>query len=86
MSGHEVDVGGEGLIFKYVCTKLESEFFYRSRRIVFIMLRSGARKRGRALERMVLCVVWQLKPSPPMSTLCPPDVIHVMNAPRPSPF
>ena len=26
MSGHEVDVSGEGPIFKYVCTKLESEF------------------------------------------------------------
>ena len=27
VSGREVDVGGEGLIFKYVWTKLESEFF-----------------------------------------------------------
>ena len=26
MSGCEVDVGGEGLIFKYVCSKLESDF------------------------------------------------------------
>ena len=26
MSGRKVDVGGEGLIFKYMCTKLESEF------------------------------------------------------------
>ena len=26
VSGREVDVGGEGPIFKYVCTKLESEF------------------------------------------------------------
>ena len=28
MSGREVDVGGEGLIFKYtcICSKLESEF------------------------------------------------------------
>ena len=25
VSGHEVDVGGEGAIFKYICTKLESE-------------------------------------------------------------
>ena len=24
--GHKVDVGKEGPIFKYVCTKLESEF------------------------------------------------------------
>ena len=24
--GRKVDVGGEGLIFKYMCTKLESEF------------------------------------------------------------
>ena len=27
VSGREVDVGGEGPIFKYICTKLESEFF-----------------------------------------------------------
>ena len=26
MSGHKVDVGGEGLIFTYICTKLESKF------------------------------------------------------------
>ena len=26
MSGREVDVGGDGLIFKYIRTKLESEF------------------------------------------------------------
>ena len=26
VSGHEVDVGGEGPIFKYIRTKLESEF------------------------------------------------------------
>ena len=26
VSGHEVDVGGEGPIFKYMRTKLESEF------------------------------------------------------------
>ena len=28
----------------------------------------------------------QLGPSPPTSTSRPPDIIHVMNAPRPSPF
>ena len=50
------------------------------------MLKSGARKRGRALERMVLCVVLAVGPLPPMSTSRPPDVIHVMNAPTPSPF
>ena len=26
VSGHEVDIGGEGPIYKYICTKLESEF------------------------------------------------------------
>ena len=35
---------------------------------------------------MVLCVVLTVGPLPPMSTSRPPDVIHVMNAPRPSPF
>ena len=34
---------------------------------------------------MVLCIVLAVGP-PPMSTSCPPDVIHVMNVPRPSPF
>ena len=27
MSGREVDIGREGPIFKYISTKLESEFF-----------------------------------------------------------
>ena len=29
---------------------------------------------------------WQLGPSSPTSTSCPPDVIHMMNVPRPSLF
>ena len=35
---------------------------YRLRRVVSIMLRSGARKCGRVLERMVLCVVLAVGP------------------------
>ena len=60
---------------------------YHSRRVVSITLRSGVRKQGRTLERMVLCVVLAVGPLPPLtSTSRPPDVIHMMNAPRPSPF
>ena len=40
VSGHEEEVGGEGLIFKHIHTKLESEFLNRSRRVVSITLRS----------------------------------------------
>ena len=35
---------------------------------------------------MVLCVVLAVGPLPPTSTSCPPDVIHVINAPRLSLF
>ena len=33
-----------------------------------------------------VCCFGSWIPPPPMSTSRPPDVIHVMNAPRPSPF
>ena len=65
MSGRKVDVWGEGPIFKYIRTKLESEFLTGPRRVVSITLRSGVRKRGRALERMVLCVVLAVGPLSP---------------------
>ena len=68
MSGREVDVGGEGPILKYIRTKLESEFL--TSRVVYITLRSEARKCSRALERMVLCVVLAVGP------LLPP-VVHL---------
>ena len=31
---------------------------------------------------MVQCIVIGVGPSPPTSTSCPPDVIHMMNEPR----
>ena len=81
MSGHEVDVGGEGLIFKYRHTKLESEF---------LTLRSGTENAVERSNGWSCALFWQLGPSPPyvhlVSTSCPPDVIHMMNAPRPSLF
>ena len=30
--------------------------------------------------------IFEYQPLPPMSTLCPPDIFHVMNAPGSSPF
>ena len=82
-SGRKVYARG-GAIFKYMCTKLESEFFfYQSRRVVSMTLRSGAQKHSGALEWMVLCVVLAVGPLPPTSTSRPPDVIHMMTVPRP---
>ena len=80
VSGREVDVGGEGLIF------VESEFLTSKDEYFSITLRSGVQKCGRALKRIVLCVVLAVGLPPPTSTSRPPDVIHMMNAPRPSPF
>ena len=48
------------------------------------MSRSWVQNCGRALKWMIQCVV--LGPYLPMSTLRPPNIIHVMNAPRPSLF
>ena len=36
--------------------------------------------------QMVLCIILAVRPLLPMFTVRPPDVIHVMNAPTPSPF
>ena len=52
MSGREVDVRwmwGGGANVQYVHTKLESEFFYWSRRVVSLMLRSGVQNYGTAV-------------------------------------
>ena len=62
MSGHEVDVGGEGPMFKYIRTKLESEFltgecsqafpvFRRSSAPVYYCERKRKVKTGEAWER-----------------------------------
>ena len=66
MNGCKVDVGGEGLIFKYVCTKLESKT-YLSRRVVSIMLTSGVQNCNRALEQMIQCIV--LAVAPPLTSI-----------------
>ena len=87
MSGREVDLGGEGPIFKYTRTKLESEFLTsQDKCVVSITLRSGVRNAVECSNEWSCALFWQLGPSPPTSTSRPPDVIHVMNAPRPSVF
>ena len=42
---------------------------------------SGVQNCGRALERMIQCIVLAVELSPPTFTSDPPDIIHVMNAP-----
>ena len=64
MSGRDVDVGGEGPILNIYVLNLKVIFFYWSRRVVSLTLRSGVRKHGRALERMVLCIVLAVGPLP----------------------
>ena len=83
VSGREVDIGGEGPIFKYIRTKLVS-YTYRSRRVVSVMLYKVWSLKMRYSTRTdgpARCFgSW----TPPPRR--PPDVFHVMNAPRPSPF
>ena len=66
--------------------ELESEFFYKSRRVVSIMLRSGVQSCSRALEWITWCVLLadgSLTPTSQLHPLLhPPDVIHVMNVAR----
>ena len=85
-------------VFKYVYTKLESDFltgedeqFLESKIAVSsaLFLASPWALHGHheaklpALLRATHAAAWWLGPSPPPH---PPDVIHVMNFPRPSPF
>ena len=59
---------GKGLIFKYVRTKLEIKFFYWSRQVVLITLRSGVQSGGRALKWIIQYVLLVVGPLPPTST------------------
>ena len=86
MSGREVDIGREGAIFKYIRTKLDSCFLLVNTRsfhhakvwIPKTWWRIQTDDPGRCLG---------IGPLPtPTSIPHPPDVIHVMNAPRPSLF
>ena len=72
-----VDVGGEGPIFKYVHTKLESRF-------VLIKTRSfdHAKVCGRALKCIIQFIVLAVGPLPSSH---PPVVTHMTKAPRPFP-
>ena len=62
--GREVDVGGEGPIFNIYVLNLKASFL-SVKTSSSITLRSGVRKRGRALERMVLRIVLAVGPLPP---------------------
>ena len=84
--GREVDVGGAVPDYKYGCNKPESEFL------------TGQAEYSRSCERLGSCLVIERSmmksstlflnadPSLPTSTSRPPDVIHVIGVPRPSPF
>ena len=64
VSGHEVDVRGEGPIFKYVQTKLEDEFLtgqYNN----LTTLTSEVQNCGRALEQMIHCIIFVVGTHPP---------------------
>ena len=61
VSGREVDVGGRGRYSNINVLNLKVSFL----QVKTSRLKSGARKRGRALEWMVLCVVLAVGPLPP---------------------
>ena len=56
---------------------------YRSRRVVSITLRSGVQNCGRALKQIIQCIVLAVGTLPLPSTSHLPDIIHVINVPRP---
>ena len=86
-SGHKVDVGGRDQYSnRYIRTKLESKFL-TSQDEQFLS-RKGLESEN-AVEHSngwSCALFWQLGPSLLTSTSCPSDIIHVMNAPRPSLF
>ena len=85
--GREVDVGGEVPNFKYGRNKPESEFL------------TGQAEYSRSCECLGSCLAMERSmmksstlfhvfdggPLPPTSTSRPPDIIHVIGVPRPSP-
>lgn len=73
--GCKVDVGREGLVSKYVRTKLESRF-------VNTTSFNHTKVCSRALKRMIQCIVLAVGPLPSSR---PPVVIHMMIAPGPFP-
>ena len=78
----------EGPIVKYVRTKIEKRVSYLWRQVVSTTLRSEVQNCSWlwTLERMILCIDFAIGPLLSTSTLRPPDVIHVMNEPRPYHF
>ena len=72
--GREVDVGGEGPIFKYIRTKLESEFLTGQDEYSFNHAIKGLESEN-TVERLngwSCALFWQLGRSPPTSTSRPP--------------
>ena len=81
--------GGGGGRSRYSNTyiiNLKASFLPVKTSIVSITLTSGVQNCNGVLEWMIQCVVLAVGPLPPLSTLCPPDIIHVMNVPSPSLF
>ena len=85
VSGYEVDIGGRGWCSNtYILTWKQVYYWWR---VVSSTLTSGVQNCDTVLEQMIQCIVLAVGPLPfPASTSHPPDVIHVMKAPRPSPF
>ena len=86
--GQEVDVGGMVPDYKYGRNKPESEFLtgqaeysWSCERLVSCLMVERSMMKSSTLFHIVEC-----GPYPPMSTLRPPDIIHVIGVPRPSPF
>ena len=90
--GRKVDVGGvvpHVPNYKYGLNKPESEFLTSQAEYSWSCKCLGS---CLAVERLMtksstlFHVYSSADPSPPTSTLRPPDVIHVIGVPRPSPF
>ena len=82
--GREVHIGRKGPTFKYVCTILESTFATAKTNFDHTNIWSFDRQWSAANGQP--SAVGPL-PSPfPTSTLCLPDMVHMITAPCPSPF
>ena len=67
VSGLKVDVeGGGGGYSNIYVLKTWKRVSYHSRQIVSITLKSGVKKSGKALERMVMCIVFGSWAPPPL--------------------
>ena len=65
----------------------EHEVDVRGKRLTFKSVQLNLKWNcGRALKRKIQCIVFAVGLLHSTSTSCPPDIVHMVSVPRPSPF